>query len=580
MRRELFAALLFLSACTGGEDPDGGTDARTSDPDAHVVRADASQPDAAPRDASSGTDAGPSDAGAPIVLDGCSQGAPAIPAEARWAAYFDADVELVADGTGQGGAASIEVHAWRSRVGSAVLRVPSSATPPLLELNGWTRRTSCTDCLASIRFRTSASRNDVLRDESGVLSNVLASPAFTLLVQLDHPSSGAGRIGWSDPSDGTPRLRVDSRSTDVRLAGASAIGAASAWDDPRVVAIVRDAAGLRVHRATATGALRAIDVDATAVLAATAGRFGVGELGAATSTDLRLRRLAISREAFTPAELDAVWSAWRARDEALRGSPALRYQNVVAEHGPIALWRLGAELYPQLAPAGYRVTGTPMPEAQPCATSFSEQYDASSDVLTGGFVEVPDSPAYTIPTSGRGLSVELWVHFDELDPTGEPGASGRKDYIHWLGKGQRSNYEWAFRLYRSDSATRPSRLSFYAWDLEGGEGPGDYFMAGTDRIRDRWLHIVGIADDPSTPGAQLTIYVDGIRGNSGPASLFTHETYGATPGDGTAPVRLGTRTENGFLTGQLADVAIYPRALSGAEVLSHYEAGHDWRNPE
>ncbi len=558
-------------------------DARTIVPDAHVAYdASPGRSDAAPIDAAA-ADAGPSDAGAPMVLDGCSQGAPPIPLESRWAAYFDADTHVVAEGRAQDGAAQIEVRAWRSRVGTAVLRAPASATSPLLELNGWTRRTSCADCLSTIRFRTTSSRNDVLRDESGALSSVLASAAFTLLVQLDHPSSGAGRLGWSDPSDGSARLCLESRSTDVRLEGAGAIGAASSWDDPRLVAIVRDTDGsgapaIRVYRAAAGGALRAIDVDAEAVLSAAEGRFGIGQLGASTPADLRVRRLAISRDALTEAELDAVWSAWRTRDDALRGSPALRYQNVIAEHGPIALFRLGAELYPEIAPAGYRVTGTPMPEALPCAMRFAEQYDASTDVLTGGFVEVPDSPAYTITTSGRGLSVEVWVRFDDLDPTGEPGATGRKDYIHWLGKGERSNYEWAFRLYRSDSATRPSRLSFYAWDLSGGEGPGDYFMAGTDRLRDRWLHIVGIADDPSTPEAQLTIYVDGIRGNSGPASYFTHETYGATPGDGSAPVRLGTRTENGFLTGQLADVAIYPRALSGAEVQAHYAAGRDWRN--
>lgn len=549
-------------------------------PDARAIVRDAN----VPRDAGP-PDAGPSDAGVPAI-DGCRQGAPPILSEARWAAYFDADAPLVAEGGSRDGAAEIVVRAWPSRVGSAVLRAPASATAPLFELNGWSRRTPCVDCLAAVRFRTSSARNDVLRDEYDVLSDALASPTLTLIVQLEHPSSGGGRLGWSDPEDASPRWRLHSRSTDVRLEGPGTIAAPAAWHDPRLVAVVREvdvsgARSVRVFEAATDGALREVGMDAAATLGATAGRFGIGELSsAAAPTDLRIRRLAISRDAFTAAELDAVWSAWRTRDAALRTSAALRYQNVIAEHGPIGFWRLGTELHPQAAPSGFRVTGTPRPEALPCAMAFSEQYEASTDVLSGGFVEVPDSPAYTITTSGRGLSVEVWVRFDDFDPTGEPGSSGRKDYIHWLGKGERSNYEWAFRLYRSDSATRPSRLSFYAWDLAGGEGPGDYYMGGTDRLRDRWLHVVGIADDPGTPGARLTIYVDGIRGNSGPASLFTHELYGADPADGTAPVRLGTRTENGFLTGQLADVAIYPRALSEAEVRAHHAAGRALRELE
>lgn len=580
MKRKLYAllfvfssSLLLLSACSepaDGEDAGSVRDARSEDPDAR-----------APHDASSPSDSGPSDGGGPAVYDGCRQGAPAIPAAARWAAYFDADVNLVAEPATREGVAEMAVRGWRSRVGGAVLRVPVSATAPRLELNGWGRRASCADCPSSIRFRTSPERNDVLRDESGVLSSALASPTLTLVVQVEHPTSGAGRIGWSDPENDAARFRIRSRSTEVHFEGTGTAGAPMAWHDPRFVAIVRepDGAGMavRLYEAAASGGLREVRLDASTV-GATEGRFEIGELTATTPMDLRIRRLAVSREAFSRSELDALWSEWSARDAALRSSPALRYQNVVAEHGPIAFFRLGAELYPQAAPSGYRLTGTPAPEVLPCATAFAEQYDPTTDVLTGGFVEVPDSPAYTITTSGRGLSVELWVHFDNLDPTGEPGSSGRKDYIHWLGKGERNNYEWAFRLYRSDSVSRPSRLSFYAWDLSGGEGPGDYFMASTDRLRDRWLHIVGIADDPDTPDAKLTIYVDGIRGNSGPASRFEHDLYGADPADGSAPVRLATRTQNGFLTGRLADVAIYPRALSAAEVQAHHAAGRDWRN--
>jgi len=45
------------------------------------------------------------------------------------------------------------------------------------------------------------------------------------------------------------------------------------------------------------------------------------------------------------------------------------------------------------------------------------------------------------------------------------------------------------------------------------------------------------------------------------------------PADGSAPVRFATRDGNSFLTGGLDEVAIYPRVLTGAEIMENYTAG-------
>src|SRR5262249_33628755 len=53
------------------------------------------------------------------------------------------------------------------------------------------------------------------------------------------------------------------------------------------------------------------------------------------------------------------------------------------------------------------------------------------------FVEVPDSEAFSQPTSRRGLTVEAWFRPDMLTFTGQT----EQHYVHWLGKGQTGEFE-------------------------------------------------------------------------------------------------------------------------------------------
>jgi hypothetical protein len=187
------------------------------------------------------------------------------------------------------------------------------------------------------------------------------------------------------------------------------------------------------------------------------------------------------------------------------------------------------------------------------------------------FVAVPDSKAFSQPTSRRGLTVEAWFRPDTLTFQGETD----QHYVHWLGKGEPGAFEWGFRFYSKDSP-RPNRVSAYIWSPTGppgirNEGAGAYFQ--DDLEPGVWIHVVACYDpaDASNPKAGVRIYKNGVlRGKpeTSPGALYA--TFNIHPAHGIAPVRLGTRDKGSFLAGGLDDVAIYPRVLSGPDILDNY----------
>jgi len=190
------------------------------------------------------------------------------------------------------------------------------------------------------------------------------------------------------------------------------------------------------------------------------------------------------------------------------------------------------------------------------------------------FVLVPDSTAFSQPTSGRGLTIEAWFRPDVLIFEGQTV----DHYVHWLGKGQTGAYEWGFRFY-SRNSPRPNRVSAYMWNsnsLTGreNEGAGAYFE---DQLTvSEWIHVVACYDpgDASTPGAGVSIYKNGVlRGSPATSSgaLYSNPKYDIHPQHGTAPLRLGTRDMGSFLSGGLDEMVIYPRVLSAEEVLDNYK---------
>jgi Concanavalin A-like lectin/glucanases superfamily len=101
---------------------------------------------------------------------------------------------------------------------------------------------------------------------------------------------------------------------------------------------------------------------------------------------------------------------------------------------------------------------------------------------------------------------------------------------------------------------RPNRISFYVFNLDGGQGVGSYFR---DPVQiGEWIQFVRIAD-----GLNTYIYKNDVLQQQ-------HQSYARiiTPEHGTAPVRIAIRDFNSFFLGAIRGVGFWNRALTAAEV--------------
>lgn len=153
------------------------------------------------------------------------------------------------------------------------------------------------------------------------------------------------------------------------------------------------------------------------------------------------------------------------------------------------------------------------------------RYDGS-----GSYVEIGSSPDLSV--DGTGLTVEAWMLPDTLAFAHTEGSRADGQYVHWLGKGQRGEQKWSFRMYSATipPGARANRISFYLFGAEGGRGCGSYFQGSLQR--GQWLHVLGVVD----ASAQTTaIYKNGVlRHVDSFAGILT-------PAAGAAPLRIGTR---------------------------------------
>ena len=263
-----------------------------------------------------------------------------------------------------------------------------------------------------------------------------------------------------------------------------------------------------------------------------------------------------------------------------------QYSSVVLAKGPVAYWRLGEASGRTAADAscnsydgtylGNPTFGQPGAIVNDPDTAIGLNGPDSMD-----YVEIPDpdSAAFSQPTSGAGLTVEVWMRPDVLTFPGETSDI----YIHWLGKcvSGSGQCEWGFRFYSQNSPSRPNRISAYIWNPEGGEGAGAYFQDSL--VPGQWIHIVAVyepGDATTDPPAGVHIYRDGVHRQGPPSSGTLYSTYGIMPVHGALPLRLGTRDAAmsgnaaiSYLNGGLDEVAIYPRVLSGPEILENYNFG-------
>jgi hypothetical protein len=185
-----------------------------------------------------------------------------------------------------------------------------------------------------------------------------------------------------------------------------------------------------------------------------------------------------------------------------------------------------------------------------------------------GYVEIPANPAFSQPTSGKGLSIEVWMRPDRIEFEGETS----DPYVFWIGKGEPGQFEWALRFY-SRKSTRPNRISAYIFNRSGGLGAGAFFQ---DTVKaGEWIHVVACFDPGNKQNAKagVSIYKNGVlRGSPATQKGALYSSFDIMPESGTAPVRLGTRSKTSFFAGGLDEFAIYPRVLTATEVSDHYRA--------
>jgi hypothetical protein len=264
------------------------------------------------------------------------------------------------------------------------------------------------------------------------------------------------------------------------------------------------------------------------------------------------------------------------------------YESVVLAKQPVGYWRLGEQLGPTAVDtSGFGFDGTYIgnPTLGQAGALVNDQDTAVG--LNGpesrDYVQVPDpvSQAFSQPTSGLGLTVEVWMRPDVLTFRGEKGGH----FIHWLGKcvSGSGQCEWGLRFYSQDSPSRPNRLSAYIWNPNGGEGAGAYFQ--DPLIPGAWIHVVAVyepGDQTTDPPAGVRIYRDGVHRLGPPSPGTLYRSFGIVPMHGSLPLRFGTRdaatsgsAAPSYLTGGLDEIAIYPRVLTPDEILENYLAGRE-----
>ena len=204
--------------------------------------------------------------------------------------------------------------------------------------------------------------------------------------------------------------------------------------------------------------------------------------------------------------------------------------------------------------------------ATPTSNRFTNGSSAYSFNGTNAYIEIPDDDVFSIPTTGR-FSISAWMRPGTLTFPYSEGGTGQSDYVYWIGKGEGSGVtgqqEWACRMYNfysSEVPDRTNRVSFYVFNLSGGLGAGSYVQDPMTPLV--WIHFVATVD---VAVDTIQWYKDGTLRDTDTLSGF-----GITPGNGTSPVRLGTRDFASYFKGSIDNILFYNRVLSAFEVNQLY----------
>ncbi|WP_425396416.1 LamG domain-containing protein [Aeoliella sp.] len=247
------------------------------------------------------------------------------------------------------------------------------------------------------------------------------------------------------------------------------------------------------------------------------------------------------------------------------------YADVVLADGPVGYWRLGQTgglvapsatgnedirgLYIGLgANAGPANLGQPGP--RPSTGFYGMSSDNRSAHLDGDttYVTVTDTPELDI--TGE-LTMEAWIKLDEY-PEGNGGI---------IAKYQGSGDERGYNLYVNLQSGGVGALGMVI-------SPDGSFGSAADMVDDtplpigEWVHVVGVFK----PDDFMKLYVNGelVHEETEAADNIPSSIY-----SNTADLWLGAQFSSSSdfrLPGQIDEAAVYNRALTAAEIQSHYLA--------
>jgi hypothetical protein len=234
----------------------------------------------------------------------------------------------------------------------------------------------------------------------------------------------------------------------------------------------------------------------------------------------------------------------------------------VLASGPLAYWRLG-ESSGSVAHdgvSGYDGTYLNATLGQPGYSAIDSDTAVNFGGVNSYVGSIPGTPGTGVNFQGHAnFTIEFWAK----------GPAGQGDESSIIAKGNGSSGTSASEQFAVDVAG-----GNYRFFTRGG-GNSLYEADATIGPNDTWQHIVAVYDDLDAlgGGSMMYLYVNGeLSGTGAPRGPGLRAS--------SVPVSIGAKrlgndpAYDGYFTGTIDEVAVYPFAMSAATVLAHYGAAY------